>query len=256
MPAPGVSALTRLLCRTPAILALGLFAAPLPSAFADEPAPAGQRPRERHPSFAPVAERGDLPRVLIIGDSISMGCTLPLRELLAAQANVLRPAENCGDTGRGLERLGRWLGDGRWDVIVFNFGLHDLKYLDAQGRYTDRANGRQVNPPARYAENLAAMVAQLKRTGATLLFATTTPVPDGSVGRVAGDEFRYNAAAREVLARAEVGVIDLHEVIANGPAEWRRPANVHFTDAGYRGLAGEIARAVTDALAARRSPSP
>ena len=32
---------------------------------------------------------------------------------------------------RGLEKLKSWLGKGKWDVIHFNWGLHDLKYMDA-----------------------------------------------------------------------------------------------------------------------------
>ncbi len=43
------------------------------------------------------------PRVLLIGDSISMGYTLGVRARLAGKANVHRPPENCGDTARGVK---------------------------------------------------------------------------------------------------------------------------------------------------------
>src|SRR5688572_17205641 len=63
-----------------------------------------------HPSFVDVKDDPTLPRVLLIGDSISMGYTLDVRKLLAGKANVHRPAENCGTTARGIERLDAWLG--------------------------------------------------------------------------------------------------------------------------------------------------
>src|SRR5690349_5848626 len=82
------------------------------------------------PVFQDVADQPGLPRVLIIGDSISMGYTLPVRTLLAGKANVHRIAENGGPTSNGVEKLSAWLGSGHWDVIHFNFGLHDLKIME------------------------------------------------------------------------------------------------------------------------------
>ena len=71
-----------------------------------------------------------LPRVLLIGDSISMGYTLPVRELLEGKANVHRiPTERRSDEERRREHR-EWLGDGKWDVIHFNWGIHDLKIME------------------------------------------------------------------------------------------------------------------------------
>ena len=91
-----------------------------------------------------ITDQPGLPRVLLIGDSISMGYTLSVRAHLQGRANVHHPPENCGDTGRGLRQVDPWLGSGRWDVIHFSFGLHDLKYLNAQGKYVPPEQGRQV----------------------------------------------------------------------------------------------------------------
>jgi hypothetical protein len=97
---------------------------------------------------------------------------------------VLRPATNCGESARGLKSLDEWLGTGKWDVIHFNFGLHDLKYLDKKGAYVTPDKGNQVATVEQYERNLHTLVARLKRMGAKLIFATTTPVPDGSQGRI------------------------------------------------------------------------
>jgi hypothetical protein len=83
----------------------------------------------RNAAMKPPQEVPGLPRVLLIGDSISIGYTLPVRELLKGKANVHRIPQNGGATDVGLEKMASWLGDGKWDVIHFNFGLHDAKYF-------------------------------------------------------------------------------------------------------------------------------
>ena len=57
-----------------------------------------------------------------------MGYTLPVRELLKGKANVHRIPENGSSTDTGVRKLKDWLGEGKWDVIHFNWGLHDLKH--------------------------------------------------------------------------------------------------------------------------------
>src|SRR5210317_211530 len=70
-----------------------------------------------------------LHNVLILGDSISIGYTPFVKELLKGEANVQRPihpngrAENCQGTLNGVKHIDRWLEDTQWDVIHFNFGL-------------------------------------------------------------------------------------------------------------------------------------
>jgi acyl-CoA thioesterase-1 len=68
-----------------------------------------------------------LPRVLLIGASISVYYTLRVRELLKGKANVHRIMGGAGDTVKGLRMLNEWLGDSHGDVLHFNFGLWDVK---------------------------------------------------------------------------------------------------------------------------------
>ncbi|GIW92364.1 MAG: hypothetical protein KatS3mg110_0405 [Pirellulaceae bacterium] len=201
----------------------------------------------------------ELPRILILGDSISIGYTPYVQELLASEAVVLRPMlddkrpENCQGTTYGLQHLDRWLesGGGRWDVIHFNFGLHDLKRVDpTTGRNSnDPDDPRQAEPDV-YARQLEAIVQRLKKTGAKLIFATTTPVPEGKVTpwRDASDPPRYNELARQVMARHNVEVNDLYGAVLPRLHELQRPANVHFTEKGSRFLAEHVATAIRKAL--------
>lgn len=220
-----------------------------PHASSREPTPAGKKaPKPKDPALIDVADVAGLPRVLLIGDSISIGYTLPVRDLLKGRANVHRPDANCGDTARGLSQLDHWLGTGRWDVIHFNFGLHDVKYLDEKGQYVPPEKGKQVAPPEKYEENLRLLVERLKKTGAKLIFATTTPVPAGSLGRVEHDEVRYNEVARRVMKGNGVAVDDLCELATAKQADLQLPNNVHFKPAGYAELAAKVAASVTAAL--------
>ncbi len=200
-----------------------------------------------------------LPNVMLIGDSISIGYTMAVRELLKGEANVFRPCTpdgkrfiNCGDTAKGLEELGEWLGDRKWAVIHFNWGLHDLKYLlaDAKGKGAlDKTKGKQVRSVEDYAKNLDELVTRLKATGAKLIFATTTVVPEGEPGRVAGDDARYNAAALEVMQKQGVPVNDLHALTKGfAPEMFSKPANVHYSEAGSQKLAERVAAVIRAAL--------
>jgi lysophospholipase L1-like esterase len=205
---------------------------------------------------APGGKR--LPRVLILGDSISMGYTPHVRELLAGKAEVQRPDENCESTSRGLERLDAWLGDGPWDVIHFNFGLHDLKYVDERGQPTEVAKGKVNVPIEQYGNQLQQVVQRLRQTGAQLIWCSTTPVPAGTPTRKADAELEYNRVAQAVMRRilGEERVIhDLHAFVKTRQAELQQPANVHFTDEGSRALAGQVAESILKQIAGPQEPT-
>lgn len=206
------------------------------------------------PALLPVADVPGLPRVLLIGDSISIGYTREVRRRLAGRANLHRPPDNCGPTIFGLEQLDGWLGSGRWDVIYFNFGLHDLKFMDSAGTYiVPGPKDRPLATASEYAANLQQIVGRLQRTGARLVFANTTPVPGGTVGRVAGSERAYNAAAEQVMRETGVTCDDLHAFVTSRP-HLQRPNNVHFTPEGCEALADQVAATITAIIPVHRIP--
>lgn len=77
------------------------------------------------------APTANLPRVLIIGDSIyTQSAREAAKELKGIVEVVHRGAQDgevCG-TEVALEKIDEWLGKGRWDLIHFNVGLADLTY--------------------------------------------------------------------------------------------------------------------------------
>lgn len=210
--------------------------------------PTQRTKRPSNPAFAEVVDDPALPRVLLIGDSISIGYTVPVREMLQGKANVHRIPTNGGPTTRGLEKIDEWLGDGHWDVIHFNWGLHDLKYMDDRGRLVDPENGRQQVPIDEYEQNLRKLVARLKQTGAKLIWRSTTPVPEGATGRVVGDAARYNAVAAAIMQEHQIPIDDQYTFALSRLKEIQRPANVHFTEEGSRQLARQAVKAIEQAL--------
>ena len=219
----------------------------LPGLAWGAPGEKAKKSERENPAFAPVTENPALPRVLIIGDSISIGYTLGVRSLLEGKANVLRIPINGGPTKMGMESIDEWIGAGKWDVIHFNWGLHDIKHMK-DGK-TDMAGKWQVAPDD-YRKNLETLVKRLKATGAKLIWATTTPVPEGVAGRVKGDEVKVNAVAAEVMKANGVAVDDLYARVLPNLQQYQRPANVHFTDEGYTLLAKQVAESILEALQA------
>ena len=190
--------------------------------------------------FEPIQDNPALPRVLLIGDSISVGYTLPVRELLNGKANLHRPGQNCRATIHGLELIDGWLGDSSWDVIHFNWGLHDIAMLEADGV-------RQV-PIDQYTQNLNTLVERLQQTGASLIWCATTPVPEGADGRRKGDDILYNAAAGNIMRARSIPINDLYIYALERLDDIQLPANVHFTPEGSAELANAVADHILEAL--------
>ena len=102
-----------------------------------------------------------------------------------------------------------------------------------------------------YEKQLREIVAKLKATGAKLIFATTTPVPDEpmKVYRNNADVIRYNEAALRVMKDNGIAVNDLYTLVKPRMKELQiQPANVHFVPAGSEVLAAEVVKAVRAAL--------
>ncbi|MBI5685388.1 MAG: SGNH/GDSL hydrolase family protein [Verrucomicrobia bacterium] len=195
------------------------------------------RPRRADPAFARITDDPKLPRVLLIGDSISIGYTLPVRALLKGKANLHRIPTNGGPTLTGLKELSKWLGAGKWDVIHFNWGLHDLKFMD---------DGKQQVPLSDYEKNLRELVKQLKATGAKLIWCATTPVPDAEMKppRKNPDVIAYNAVAKKIMAENGIAIDDLYAFALPQLTAIQRPANVHFSEEGSKVLAKQVVASI------------
>lgn len=204
------------------------------------------------PSFAQESNEAGkktgpgLPKVLLIGDSISIGYTDSVRLLLQQQAEVHRIPGNGQSTDFGLENIEAWLGNEKWDVIHFNWGIWDTHIVD----------GKAIrNAPEVYAANLRALVQRMKCTGATLVWASTTPVAFDLYENGLGVEKKsipiYNDTASQVMREFQVPIDDLYTHALPRLLELQTRDGVHFTQVGSEFLADGVANSIRQALAAR-----
>ena len=211
------------------------------------------------PGDAPPAGK-DLPKVLIIGDSISLGYTPFVAEILKAEATVTHNKGNAGPTEHGLRDIDRWLGTTQWEVIHFNWGLHDLCYRNPESKTQgnrDKLKGTLTTSLEQYEANLEQLVLRLKKTGAVLIWATTTVVPEGEEGRFVGDDLKYNEVASRVMKKHGILIDDLHALTKGfGPELFREPGNVHYQPDGYKKLAEQVADRIRSGLKGRLADSP
>ena len=198
-----------------------------------------------------------LPNVLIIGDSISIGYTPFVKESLKYKANVLRPVqddgspENCSGTTKGVENIDRWIGDTKWEVIHFNFGLHDIKHVDpVTGEGSNNPKHPLQADLKQYKKNLEFINEKLKATSAKIIFATTTPYPDVVEGplRKPGMPAKYNREAVKIMNKNGIIINDLHAFMLPRLKELQLPNNVHFTEEGSKALAGKVVERINEAL--------
>lgn len=165
----------------------------------------------------------------------------------------------CGNIVRGKYCADLWLnGIGgsaapsrKWDVITFNFGLHDMA-----------EDAEHVSLGA-YKRNLRNVSLSLRDTMASehgrLYWLSTTPVPNVTLSppRPQGDVAVYNAAAFEVMSDLAIPVIDLYAFVIEqcGGDEhytscpgFQKPGNVHFEHAGYQKMAQFIYNKIQDTV--------
>ena len=157
-----------------------------------------------------------LPKVILVGDSIRLSYARVVTEQLEGKALVVSPKANGGDSSNVLKNLEQWVIQQKPIIVHFNCGIHDTKKFKATGRF-------QVSPE-QYEANLRTIVERIReKTGAVVLFATTTPILDDRAAAARkGRDYellgrsveQYNAIATKVTEELKVPVNDLHAAIS------------------------------------------
>ena len=218
---------------------------------------------KRFPAFKFVEQQEGLPNVLIYGDSISIGYTPTVQKQLAGKVNVYRVHCNGGHTKAFVPRMRQlaramrsnqlsnpW--DFKWDIIHVNVGLHDLKYVD-DAKKLDKKNGKLVSTPEQYKAGVKEVMEFLKKEhpDTQIIFATTTPVPDGEAGRHQGDAEKYNKIALDLLKESYPNVVinDLYSFIKPHQKKvWIKPGDVHYSTKGKQMKGVEVAKVIANQL--------
>lgn len=194
--------------------------------------------------FGQIAVSAELPKVVLVGDSIRLSYATIVAKQLSGQADVISPKANGGDSRRVLQGLQEWAIRPQPDVVCFNCGIHDTKKFTASGSF-------QVGPQD-YEKNLRQIVERIRgSTQATVIFITTTPVLDAAAAAARRDRDyqllhssvqQYNGIALRVMRELDVPMIDLYDRFNSGdPALDTLLGNdgLHLTAAGQQ-LAAEM----------------
>jgi len=183
----------------------------------------------------------DLPTVVLVGDSIRLGYAPLVAKRLAGKARIVSPEPNGGDSANVLANLDQWVTREKPLLVHLNCGLHDLK-LDKQTK-------RHQVELAPYEANLREIVRRVRSTGATIVFANTTPIEDArhakrgaGFDRTEADVQRYNGVAERVMRDTGVTVHDLHWLVRHHDAGKMLGADgTHYTPAANEVLAEAVA---------------
>jgi dienelactone hydrolase/lysophospholipase L1-like esterase len=204
------------------------------------------------PASAQVPTKPDVPKVVLIGDSIRLGYAPIVAQRLAGRAIVFSPEPNGGDSNNVLRNLENWVISEKPAVVHLNAGLHDLKL-------SKKTKQHQVETGP-YEANLREIVARIrKETSASLVFGNTTPILDewhakrgADFDRLEADVERYNTIATAVMKEAAVPVHDLHGIITEGGvARLLGPDGTHYTQEGYQRLGEAVADSIQRQLIIR-----
>jgi len=175
-----------------------------------------------------------VPQVLFLGDQVHVTIVQAAAKELGGKVRIhFPPVGSANDSGTVLAKIDSLLGETKWDIIYFNFGIGDLFYNDPATReiriMTKDAGGVRVSTPEEYEKNLDALVQRLKTTNAKLIWGSTTPMAKANNLFDANSEIEYNTIAASVMAKHKVPVLDLHgHVMAQFKAEDKYPPYAQY----------------------------
>ncbi len=175
-------------------------------------------------------------KILLLGDSIRMNYAPYVYRKLCDKAQVVTPEENCRFAKYTLHELPAWLKTfGTPDIVHWNNGLWDAHHFDGVAPLT---------PVADYAKELERIARLLKATGATVIFATSTPARPENPEWDNGEIQEYNRAAVTVMERNGIAVNPLYGVVAGHEGEYLCDDLIHLNREGIQ----KVGQAVVDVL--------
>ncbi|MHC4518095.1 MAG: S8 family serine peptidase [Planctomycetota bacterium] len=189
------------------------------------------------------ANTSDLPRVLMIGDSITRGYFSGVEKALEGKANCARlTTSRCVCDPVFFEELEMVLRQYPFRVIHFNNGLHGWGYTEAQ-----------------YAQAFPRLLDCLRRHNpeAKLIWTTTTPVRKRSAVEQLDERTervrKRNEIAMQFVGEIDLAVDDLFGLVIDHP-EYFSSDGVHFNSEGKAAQVEQVARSILEQLTAQAEP--
>lgn len=183
--------------------------------------------------------------VLLIGDSVRMFYQNEVIGQLGSDYKVFAPSENCRFSSYVLNSLRFWLNEFPTpDIIHFNAGLWDTAILYQE-------DGCFIGI-SEYVKNMKIILRELKKTGAKIIFATTTPVSDEKE-RLQGpmppahknqDIIAYNKAVLEAFQEENLLINDLFSQMVSQKEDYLSEDMIHPNKEGIKLLGTLTANAI------------
>ena len=179
--------------------------------------------------------------VLLLGDSIRQHYKAAVAEKLGSEYSVYGPEENCRFAAYTLNSLRNWLPSyPNPDIIHWNCGLWDTAIIyQEDGCFT---------PISEYVRNMLRILRELKKTGAVIIFATTTPCrdekalfpgPEPTANRNEDIE-AYNRAVLDAFRDEKLIINDLYSAIYEQRDKLILDDMIHPNEAGVATLADQV----------------
>jgi hypothetical protein len=173
-------------------------------------------------------------KILLIGDSIRMSYQARVKEKLLGAADVVAPEENCRFAKYSLWNFCTWVAElGQPDIIHWNNGIWDAYHLNADiGVFT---------PLDEYKTYLKRLLKEMRKTGAKIIWATTTAVNDQCGVCNNAEIDLYNAEAVKLMQAEGLEINDLNRLIKANIAGYIAEDGVHLTPDGIEVCAAACA---------------
>ena len=183
------------------------------------------------------ANETNLPRVLLIGDSITRAYYPEVEKKLAGRAYVARLSSSAFISDPVLlEQIEMVLGSMKFDVVHFNNGMHGWQHSEQE-----------------YAAAFPAFLKTIKHfaPAAKLIWANTTSLKNSPAKAAPQEVTDARVAARNDIAlkfvtAKKIPVDDLYSIVLGHP-EYHSD-NVHFNDRGIALQAKQVADKIIEAL--------
>ena len=186
-------------------------------------------------SWCDETVNNDLPRVLLVGDSITYGYQEKVRELLRDVCYVDYVATSYAvDTKMYNQLIQSFISDSEYALIHFNHGLHGI-HLSKKS----------------YKSRVKKLLSKVKDDVKLVLVATTIVYKEGNK-RLDGAWMKRvrerNAAVQEIAEGKGCMVDDLYTVSSSIPKEYRYVDGTHYLKEGYDILAATVAECIRNTL--------
>jgi hypothetical protein len=211
-------------------------------------------PGPRWPPNDPTNNPSSLPSCIVLGDSVSIGYTPDVIASLNAsgtcyvQHSPWAGGGGAASTKNGLNCIQEFLRNSfslspvTWDLVLFNFGLHNLA--------NDTVSENE------YVSELTNITAAILASGAKhVLYALTTPMmANYNIGNHAVED--HNRQAKVIMGKSGIEIVDLYGVITGHCGDVYEdcdicavsPCTYHYKPEGYAMLARNVSAAIEAAL--------